>query len=139
MGLLEGIAHVDAQRLMNTLVNRPIQLRAYAEIAQCRSGSPRPTSVSGQVPKGILDSQGLRSEEGMTVSEQLDLLIQKLIDRLNADDPVTRRNAAGSLRLHGERAVGAIPELVKHLSDEHPEVRNEVRRALDRLRRAAAA
>jgi HEAT repeat protein len=75
----------------------------------------------------------------MTVSDQLDPLIQKLVDRLNADDPVTRRNAAGSLRLHGERAVGAIPELVKRLADEDPEVRNEVRRALDRLQRAAAA
>jgi HEAT repeat protein len=75
----------------------------------------------------------------MTLTEQLDPLIQKLIDRLNADDPVTRRNAAGSLRLHGERAVGAIPELLKHMFDEDVRVRNEVRRALDRLRRAAAA
>ncbi len=62
-----------------------------------------------------------------------DLLIKKLVDRLHYEDPLTRRNAAGALRLHGDRAVEAIPELEKLLEDENKGVRLEVRRALDRL------
>lgn len=67
------------------------------------------------------------------VDAQGDLLIQKLIDRLTYDDPITRRNAAGALRLHGDRAVPAIPALTRLLNDENPRVRNEARRALERL------
>lgn len=62
-----------------------------------------------------------------------DLLITKLIERLAYEDPITRRNAAGALRLHGDRAVAAVPELEKLLNDENKGVRQEVRRALDRL------
>ncbi len=62
-----------------------------------------------------------------------DLLITKLIERLAYDDPLTRRNAAGALRLHGDRAVAAIPALEKLLNDENKGVRQEARRALDRL------
>ena len=62
-----------------------------------------------------------------------DLLITKLIERLSYDDPLTRRNAAGALRLHGDRAVAAIPALEKLRNDENKGVRQEVRRALDRL------
>ncbi len=65
--------------------------------------------------------------------ETRDLLITKLIERLSYDDPLTRRNAAGALRLHGDRAVAAIPALEKLLGDENKGVRQEVRRALDRL------
>ncbi len=72
------------------------------------------------------------------MSEQLDPLMQKLIARLQHDDPVTRRNAAGALRLHGSRAAVAIPELSRLLSDEDSRVRQEARRALERLRNAAA-
>jgi HEAT repeat protein len=64
---------------------------------------------------------------------QGDLLIEKLIERLTYDDPVTRRNAAGALRLHGDRAMPAIPALTRLLGDENPRVRNEARRALERL------
>lgn len=67
------------------------------------------------------------------VDGQGDLLIQKLIERLSYEDPVTRRNAAGALRLHGERAVPAIPALTRLLEDNNPRVRNEARRALERL------
>ncbi|MBN2292914.1 MAG: HEAT repeat domain-containing protein [Pirellulales bacterium] len=67
------------------------------------------------------------------MGEIRDLLIQKLVDRLNYDDPVTRRNAAGALRLHGIRAVPAIPALEKLLNDENKAVRQEAKRALDRL------
>ena len=69
---------------------------------------------------------------------QSDSLIAKLIQRLHDADPVARRNAVGALRLHGERAVPAISELDSLLSDEDAEVRAEARRALDRLRQAAA-
>ena len=72
------------------------------------------------------------------MSEQLDPLIQKLITRLKDEDPVTRCNAAGALRLHGSRATGAIPELSKLLSDQDLRVREEAQRALERLRNAAA-
>lgn len=70
--------------------------------------------------------------------EQPDRLIRKLIDTLSNQDPITRRNAAGVLRLHGRRAVAAIPALVPLLDDEDPRVREEAERALARLRAAAA-
>ena len=72
------------------------------------------------------------------MSKQLDPLIQRLIDRLNHQDPVARRNAAGALRLHGSRASVAIPQLSRLLSDEDSRVREEAQRALERLRSAAA-
>ena len=67
------------------------------------------------------------------VREIRDLLIKKLIERLSYEDPLTRRNAAGALRLHGDRAVAAIPALEKLLDDDNKGVRQEVRRALNRL------
>ena len=72
------------------------------------------------------------------MSEHPDRLIRKLIDTLSDQDPITRRNAAGALRLHGSRAVAAIPALVRLLDDEDPRVREEAERALTRLRTAAA-
>ena len=69
---------------------------------------------------------------------QHDPLIAKLMERLEDEDPVTRRNAAGALRLHGERAAHAIPVIVRLLDDADPLVRQEAARALDRLRSAAA-
>jgi HEAT repeat protein len=72
------------------------------------------------------------------MSEPVDPLIQKLIARLKHEDPITRRNAAGALRLHGSRATAAIPELSKLLSDEDSRVRTEAEQALKRVRNAAA-
>lgn len=72
------------------------------------------------------------------MSEQPDRLISKLITKLDDPDPITRRNAAGALRLHGPRAVSAIPVLSRLLNDEDPRVRDEAERALIRLRAAAA-
>jgi HEAT repeat protein len=72
------------------------------------------------------------------MSPQPDLLICKLIQKLGDDDPRTRRNAAGALRLHGARAVIAIPALSTLLDDADPRVRQEAELALDRLRWAAA-
>ena len=69
---------------------------------------------------------------------QSDSLIVKLVRQLHDDDPVARRNAAGALRLHGERAVCAISELSGLLVDEDAKVRAEARKALDRLRQVAA-
>jgi hypothetical protein len=43
------------------------------------------------------------------MSKQPDLLILKLIQKLDDADPVIRRNAAGALRMQGSRAV-ASPE-----------------------------
>ena len=70
--------------------------------------------------------------------DQPDPLITTLVQRLHDADPVARRNAAGALRLHGERAVSAISELSRLLADEDAKVRVEAQRALDRLRQAAA-
>ena len=70
--------------------------------------------------------------------DQPDPLVAKLIQRLHGADPVARRNAAGALRLHGERAVSAISELSRLLADEDAKVRAEAQRALFRLRQAAA-
>ena len=67
-----------------------------------------------------------------------DRLIWKLIEKLQDGDPLTRRNAAGALRLHGTRAVPAIPALAALLTDEDARVRSEAERALDRLRIVAA-
>ncbi|MBN2021960.1 MAG: HEAT repeat domain-containing protein [Pirellulales bacterium] len=60
-------------------------------------------------------------------------MIEKLIERLDYADPVTRRNAAGALRLHGDRAAPAIPALTRLLNDENKQVRLEAQRALQRL------
>jgi len=67
------------------------------------------------------------------VPAQDDLLIDRLIERLRYDDPTVRRNAAGALRLHGQRARGATAALEKLLDDPAPMVRAEARRALDQL------
>jgi hypothetical protein len=71
--------------------------------------------------------------EGTTVRVESSLLISRLIARLHDEDPVMRRNAAGALRLHGERAQGAIPALRRLLADPNPMVRAEAERALERL------
>jgi HEAT repeat protein len=75
----------------------------------------------------------------MTTTTQPDVLIRKLIDRLGDRDPVTRLNAAGALRLHGARAVPAIPALRALLSDEDLRVREEAKRAIRRLKTESAA
>jgi HEAT repeat protein len=67
------------------------------------------------------------------MSIQPDLLIRKLMEKLADHDPRVRRNAAGALRLHGRRAVAAIPALAKLLGDEDAAVRGEVERAIDHL------
>jgi HEAT repeat protein len=72
------------------------------------------------------------------MSHPADLLIQKLIDLLDEEDPRTRRNAAGALRLHGRRAIAAVPALEPLLRDQDPAVRGEAERALARLRTPAA-
>jgi len=91
------------------------------------------------VPACIAVSIRVRhATEGETMLDQSDTLIGKLVQRLRDADPVTRRNAAGALRLHGRRAAGAIPDLSRLLADEDARVQAEARRALDRLRRAVA-
>lgn len=72
------------------------------------------------------------------MSLPVDPLIAKLIAKLNHEDPITRRNAAGALRLHGQRAVAAIPELKRLLTDSDPRVRHEAEHALNCLRTVAA-
>jgi HEAT repeat protein len=69
---------------------------------------------------------------------QPDLLIQKLIEKLQDDDPRVRRNAAGALRMQGHRAKSAIPALSPLLADTDPRVRNEAEMAIDSLRLSAA-
>jgi HEAT repeat protein len=69
---------------------------------------------------------------------QPDLLILKLIEKLSDADPITRRNAAGALRLQGPRAVAAIPAISALLTDSDPRVRREAERAIDQLKLVAA-
>ena len=71
------------------------------------------------------------------MTKQPDVLIRRLVDKLADRDPVTRRNAAGALRLHGDRAVAAIPSLAALACDEDLSVREEADRALQRLRMEA--
>lgn len=73
------------------------------------------------------------------MTKQQDPLIRTLIDKLGDHDPLTRRNAAGALRLHGARALSAIPALRALLDDHDFRVREEVRRALDRLQTESIA
>jgi HEAT repeat protein len=73
-----------------------------------------------------------------TTNTQPDLLIRKLIEKLGDPDPRTRRNAAGALRLHGPRAVAALPSLEGLLADHDPRVRQEADRAIERLKSVAA-
>jgi hypothetical protein len=70
--------------------------------------------------------------------KQPDLLILKLIEKLGDADPITRRNAAGALRLQGARAVAAIPAISVLLTDQDARVRTEAERAVDHLRLVAA-
>jgi HEAT repeat protein len=72
------------------------------------------------------------------MDDQSDALIRKLVRQLHDADPVARRNAAGALRLHGERAACTISELRELLTDKDTRVRAEARRALNRLRQPAA-
>ena len=74
----------------------------------------------------------------MRKARQPDLLILKLIEKLRDTDPITRRNAAGALRLQGARAVAAIPAISSLLTDQDLRVRNEAERAVDHLRLVAA-
>ena len=67
-----------------------------------------------------------------------DLLILKLVEKLGDANPITRRNAAGALRLQGSRAVDAISALSTLLEDEDIRVRREAERAIDHLRLVAA-
>jgi len=67
------------------------------------------------------------------VRVERDLLIERLIERLQDEAALIRRNAAGALRLHGRRAQAAVPALEKLLDDPSPMVRAEARRALERL------
>ena len=80
-----------------------------------------------------------RHEEGTATVSTADPLITRLICALDAPHSMTRKNAAGALRLHGPRAVAAIPVLRCLLAREtDPHVQAEVRRALRRLQRSAA-
>ncbi|MEN6449534.1 MAG: HEAT repeat domain-containing protein [Thermoguttaceae bacterium] len=72
------------------------------------------------------------------MDRQPDLLILKLIEKLHDTNPITRRNAAGALRLQGVKAVAAIPAITSLLDDQDPRVRNEAERAVDHLRLVAA-
>lgn len=78
------------------------------------------------------------SESEMSVSTS-DVVIERLVLLLNSNDPTTRRNAVGALRLNGARALSALPELTRLLDhDDDPLVKQEVDRAIKRLRAIAA-
>jgi hypothetical protein len=87
---------------------------------------------------GFSPFYGSRDGSVAQKGRQPDLLILKLIEKLRSDDPITRRNAAGALRLQGSRAKAAIPAISALLGDIDVRVRDEAERAIDRLRRGAA-
>jgi len=76
--------------------------------------------------------------DNATMPSQPDPLILKLIEKLSDANPLTRRNAAGALRLQGRRAIDALPAITVLLADQDPRVRNEAERAIDHLRLVAA-
>ena len=67
-----------------------------------------------------------------------DPLIRKLMVKLRDPDPITRRNAAGALRLQGAKAAAALPAIAQLLDDEDIRVRREAARAVQHLRLPAA-
>jgi len=82
--------------------------------------------------------RGVRFPARHVMTQKIDPLIARLIERLSDPDASVRRNAAGALRLHGARAVAAARALQRLLDDQDPIVRREAARALDQLRRVAA-
>lgn len=72
------------------------------------------------------------------MSVQNDPLVLKLIEKLGDSDPITRRNAAGALRLQGAKAAAALPAISQLLDDEDLRVRQEAARAVNHLRLSAA-
>ncbi len=73
------------------------------------------------------------------MTNQDDGLIFKLVQGLDAPDEMTRKNAVGALRLHGERAAGTIPAIARLLDRERdPQVQAEAERALAHLRQYVA-
>ena len=72
------------------------------------------------------------------MNQPIDPVIQRLIDHLGDKDPRTRRNAAGALRLNGRRAVCAIPDLMRLLTeDQDRRVRLEAEQAIRCLKEVA--
>ena len=83
---------------------------------------------------GLHLSNRIAEADVVRLSEKPDLLIVKLMQKLDDNDPLVRRNAAGALRLQGSRAVAAIPALARLLADQDVRVRNEAERAIDHLK-----
>jgi HEAT repeat protein len=82
----------------------------------------------------LADISRIAEADVVRLSEQPDLLIVKLMQKLDDNDPLVRRNAAGALRLQGSRAVAAIPALARLLVDQDVRVRSEAERAIDHLK-----
>jgi HEAT repeat protein len=74
----------------------------------------------------------------ISMTVQPDLLVLKLMEKLKDANPITRRNAAGALRLQGARAVPALPAITALLTDQDSRVRNEAERAVAHLRLGVA-
>ena len=73
------------------------------------------------------------------MTSQDDGLIIKLVQGLNAPDQMTRKNAVGALRLHGQRAASTIPAIARLLDRESdPQVQAEAQRALQHLQQYVA-
>ena len=123
-------ANTLVYHFLGELVDRETELQAwtgrYNRIARLPATVGQPGSAS------------LTPETDTAMTAKADPLIGKLIEKLEHEDPLIRRNAAGALRFHGVRAAGAIAALTARLNDEDAGVRAEAERALDRLRTAAA-
>jgi HEAT repeat protein len=69
----------------------------------------------------------------MTTTKEPDLLIRKLIEKLDDKDPRVRRNATGALRMQGNKASAAVPAISRLLNDDDPRVRREAEQAIEQL------
>ena len=65
-------------------------------------------------------------------------MIDKLTEKLRDKDPAVRRMAVGALRMHGSRALAALPTLLELMTDEDRAVQMEAERTVALLRSVAA-
>ena len=116
-----------------------LRLTHLPQSAVCPAYRRRPVApVDNNIIKKLPVPFPWPTQTNVNMLKQPDLLILKLMGKLGDTDPLTRRNAAGALRLQGSRAVAAIAALSVLLTDQDVRVRNEAERAIDHLRLVAA-
>jgi HEAT repeat protein len=72
-------------------------------------------------------------ENVTSMIDKPDLLVVKLMAKLEDPDPRIRRNATGALRMQGFKAYAAVSAIQPLLGDSDPSVRREAERTLEML------